>query len=130
MTSTACDDQFTTRPEIQKQEQQVEPNFKEGIHRDRKYLDWLRDQPCFVTGMTTNDNHGVDPAHTGISGRGLKAPDNHTLPLAHSLHLEGNNGGVTRMWCRVFMENPAILNDLLSFYAENHYYKQYLEEMK
>lgn len=103
---------------------------KDGaIHRDRKFLDWLRTQECFVTGMKTNESHGVDPAHTGVGGRGLKGPDMHALPLAHSLHLEGHNGGVARMWCRVFMENPAVLNDLLSFYAENYYYAKYLEEI-
>ena len=129
MTSTACDDQFTERTDVPKKEQQVTSNFKEGIHRDRDYLDWLRTQPCFATDMETHDYETVDPAHTSVGGRGLKGPDKHALPLVHSLHLEGHNGGVTRMWCRVFMENPTVLNDLLSFYAENYYYAEYLKEM-
>jgi hypothetical protein len=101
---------------------------KNKPYRDRKYLDWLRDQPCFVTGTKTNDYETVDPAHTGTYGKGLKSPDNHSLPLLHSLHAKSHNNGSVSFWCAVFKENPHILNELLSCYGENVYFKQYIDE--
>lgn len=102
-------------------------NPKTPSHRDRKYLDWLRDQPCFVTGRTTTDSETVDPAHMGVGGTGYKAPDKQALPLLHSLHHKSHNIGSTAFWCDVFKENPAVLRDLLQSYGENIYYKQYLD---
>lgn len=101
---------------------------KNPPHRDRSFLDWLRDQPCFISGMRTHEYETVVPAHTGNTGRGMKAPDKHTLPMAQSLHLRSHNEGVVTFWTSVFTENPRILDDLLSSYAENVYYKEYLDE--
>lgn len=130
MTSTACDDQFTTRPEVPKKEQQVTSNLKEGIHRDRDYLDHLRTLPCFITGTHSHDNEVVVPAHTGNSGRGIKAPDKHSLPMMASLHTRSHDEGVLTFWLDILAKNPVILNELLTNYAENVYFKQYEEESK
>ena len=61
--------------------------------RDRKYLDWLRGEPCIVTGLRGNDHETVDPAHIGTRGKGIKSPDNEVLPLLHSIHQEAHNKG-------------------------------------
>lgn len=63
---------------------------KTPILKDRKYLDWLREQPCALSGRT-NQN---DPAHIGTGGMGLKTHDFETLPLDHELHMvqEGQRG--------------------------------------
>lgn len=97
--------------------------------RDRKYLDCLRQQDCFVTGMRTHDHETVDPAHTGTGGTGYKGPDNECLPLAHSLHLKSHNKGVVSFWCDAFKQQPHILYELLSSYGKNHYYQKYLDEI-
>lgn len=66
--------------------------------RDREYLDWLRTQPCIITGLLGNEHQAVDPAHIGTAGRGLKSPDNEALPLAHSLHTMAHNRGEMTMF--------------------------------
>jgi len=66
------------------------PQPKTPILRDRKYLDWLRVQPCRFS-YRTNQN---DPAHIGTAGTGLKTHDYETLTLDHELHMvqEGQRG--------------------------------------
>lgn len=61
--------------------------------RDRAYLDWLRTQPCILTGFRATEYEGVDPAHIGTAGKGLKSPDNEALPIRHSLHREAHQSG-------------------------------------
>lgn len=57
------------------------------IIRDRKYLDWLRDQRCLITGKTTAAHkEPIDPVHIGTAGKGLKASDDEALPISHSIH--------------------------------------------
>ena len=67
--------------------------LKQPILRDREYLDWLRTQPCILTGFHGTDDEGVDPAHIGTAGKGLKSPDDEALPIRHSLHAEGHQSG-------------------------------------
>jgi len=64
--------------------------------KDRKYLDWLREQPCILTGQRGHDSEAVDPAHIGTYGRGMKT-DNEALPILHSLHVEGHASGEVSM---------------------------------
>lgn len=61
--------------------------------RDRKYLDYLRTQPCIVTGHRTTDYEGVDPAHIGTAGKSLKSGDDEALPLSHTIHDECHRRG-------------------------------------
>lgn len=46
------------------------------------YLDFIRSQPCCVTGMT----EGVHPHHFLTGGMGTKGSDFATVPLYHELH--------------------------------------------
>lgn len=54
--------------------------------RDRDYLNYLRTQPCLVTGLSATMHMSIDPCHIGTAGRALKSPDNEALPLRHDLH--------------------------------------------
>lgn len=68
-------------------------NLKTPTLRDRAYLDFLRTQPCICTGSYGNDFLGVDPAHIGTAGKGIKSPDNEALPLRHDCHRLAHNMG-------------------------------------
>lgn len=71
--------------------------LKQPILRDRAYLDHLRSEPCILTGFRATDLEGVDPAHIGTAGKGLKSPDDEALPIRHSLHAEGHQTGEASM---------------------------------
>ena len=60
-----------------------------GVVRDRKYLDWLREQPCVVTSLRLN----VDPCHIGQRGMGMKSSDDEALPIGHNIHQQMHNTG-------------------------------------
>ena len=61
--------------------------------RDRKYLDWLRTQPCIITGCCED---AIDPMHIGTYGKGLKSSDDQVLPVGHRYHrLAHQNGEIT-----------------------------------
>jgi len=65
--------------------------------RDRKYLDYLRTQPCLLTGVTGGDYEGVDPMHIGTRGKGLKSADDEAIPVIHHLHSRGHHLGEISM---------------------------------
>jgi hypothetical protein len=63
--------------------------------RSRKYLSWIRKQPCF------NGCYGPTVAHhiTGVgslSGTGRKAGDNYAIPLCVECHAEMH--GDSTLW--------------------------------
>ena len=61
--------------------------------RDRAWLDHLRTERCIVTGLSPSEFDAVDPAHIGTLGKGIKSPDNHALPIRHSIHAEMHQRG-------------------------------------
>lgn len=68
------------------------------IIRDQKYLDYLKTQPCILTGIRGhNDRETVDPIHIGTAGKGLKRSDDETLPVIHRLHALGHQKGEISM---------------------------------
>lgn len=71
--------------------------LKQPPLRDRAYLDWLRTQPCILTGFHATEFEAVDPCHIGTAGKGMKSPDNEALPIRHSLHVEGHSSGEVTM---------------------------------
>jgi len=90
-----------------------------AVLRDREYLDWLRTQPCILTGQLGHDAETVDPAHIGTSGKGIKSPDNEALPVIHSLHLEAHNTGEVSMFRKHLPD--WLLRDMLRAYAREMY---------
>ena len=62
--------------------------IEKGVHRDRKYLDYLRTRPDIFDGRSSHQYEAVDPAHYMPLGMGLKAHDFLTAPLMHANHME------------------------------------------
>lgn len=61
--------------------------------RDRPYLDWLRTQPCILTGVVTHDSETVEPAHIGTGGKGFKNSDDCAVSMLHRFHSGGHQHG-------------------------------------
>lgn len=61
--------------------------------RDRKYLNFLHTQPCLFCGELGEGNCGHHLKACKSGGVGLKAPDNHTVPICWVCHLELHNHG-------------------------------------
>lgn len=66
--------------------------------RDREYLDWLRGQPCILTGWSATEENAVDPIHIGTLGKGIKSSDDEALPVRHEFHVRGHNEGEVSMF--------------------------------
>lgn len=65
---------------------------------DRKYLDWLRELPCFFTGRISEAR---DPMHIGKLGKAIKEHDCHVVPGLHSIHNESEANarmGEKKIW--------------------------------
>jgi hypothetical protein len=62
--------------------------------RSRKYLDWVKTQPCVVTGLPADD-----PNHMKGHGMGgtMKPPDWATYPMTRAEHTHFHNIG-WRTW--------------------------------
>ncbi len=91
---------------------------KDTQHRDRKYLDFLRDERCLFTGHL-----GCDPMHIGTAGRGLKCHDYWAIPIKHELHRHvGHQHGEISM---IREHIPDwLLRECLRMYAA-HLYKRW-----
>ena len=87
--------------------------------RDRKYLDFVREQTCIITSLTP-----CDPAHIrwGLGGgMGLKPDDNRVLPLVHQLHQEQHQVGEVRFWLEQVNKHPEFLMSILIEVAKARY---------
>lgn len=103
------------------------PAQKTAVLRDRKYLDWLRTQPCILSGRSGDGNETVDPMHIGTAGVSMKSPDNEALPVLHSYHAnEGHQSGEVSMLRRRMPD--WLIRDALRAYAREMY-QEYLNEM-
>lgn len=93
--------------------------------RDRKYLDYLRTQPCIITGLRGTEDDPVEAAHIGTAGKGLKSSDNEALPLCHSIHAECHQKGEMSTLRRLVPD--WLLREALRAYAREMY-REYLKE--
>lgn len=96
---------------------------KLNIVRDRKYLDWLRDQPCILTGWRATEENAVDPMHVGTLGKGIKSSDDEALPVRHEFHAMGHNQGEMTMFRKQMPD--WLLREALRAYARQCY-REYL----
>lgn len=54
-------------------------------YRNRKYLDWVKTQPCSVCGAPADDpHHIIGVGH--MSGMGMTAPDSMVMPMCRPHH--------------------------------------------
>lgn len=91
--------------------------------RDRKYLDWLRDQPCILTNWRATEASAVDPMRIGTLGKGIKSSDDEALPVRHELHVMAHNQGEMTMFRK--QAPDWLLREALRAYARE-FYRQYL----
>lgn len=86
--------------------------------KDRKYLDWLRTQPCILTGDHGNAWCSVVPMHIGTHGKGIKT-DDEALPARADLHTSGHQSGEISMLRR--MAPDDVLRDAFRALAREIY---------
>jgi hypothetical protein len=86
--------------------------------RDREYLDWLRTQPCIITGRRGDD---IDPAHIGTLGKGIKSSDDEAVSLSNEYHRMAHDKGEMSVF-RAFLPKD-VLRDALRAYARERYMK-------
>lgn len=80
-------------------------------HRDRKYLDSLRGEPCLLCGAVPSD-----PAHIRYgsgAGTGRKPSDWFTVPLCNAHHREQHQVGEVTFWHKYAGEAPHAVLGLL-----------------
>lgn len=97
--------------------------MKTGIVRNRDFLDWLRDQPCAVSGSVYPDG-GREPAHTfkttGGGGIGLKSTDKYALPLSHAEHQKQSRMSEVQYWRNILIGRPVLRDKMLMAYSMLH----------
>jgi len=102
--------------------------IRPGLLRDRKYLDWLREQPCLVTGQIGNsDIETVDPAHFRWGtdgGASMKPSDCFATPLLHSMHAHQGALGEPKFWEVTVIKTPRILQEFIKDALRWRYFKQ------
>lgn len=62
------------------------------ITRDKKYVKWIRTQPCLVCFKTPSQAHHYRTAEN--SGMGIKPADEWCVPLCHAHHSELHKTGI------------------------------------
>lgn len=69
---------------------------KEKPFRSQAYMAWVASLPCCVTGCTVakRDAHHV---RLGLLQMGKRPPDNQTVPLLHTLHIDQYTGALHRV---------------------------------
>ncbi|HYF36060.1 MAG TPA: hypothetical protein VD994_12270 [Prosthecobacter sp.] len=88
--------------------------------RDKRYLDWIRTQPCAVCGIEWE----IEAAHTGPHGLGQKSSDHSAIPLCAECHRNGKQA-YHRLGPRKFSEThglevPELTADLNRTYEFRH----------
>lgn len=102
------------------------PTPKHPPVRDRAYLEYLKTQPCILTGFRATDSEAVDPAHIGQAGMGMKSGDDEALPIRHSLHARMHNTGEMEIISR---NMPYwLLREAFRAYAREQYRKWKMEK--
>ena len=93
--------------------------------RDRKFLDWLRDQPCAVTGW---DFKPCDPAHIfkTFFGGGVALKSTKAVPLFHEEHVKQHGMPEIQYWRQAVVGNPLLLMRLRALFRDNNH-EEYTE---
>jgi hypothetical protein len=95
--------------------------------KDRKYLDWLREQQCFFSGFETTEYEAVDPCHPEGGGMGMKASDQEACPAQHSLHARQHQIGWPAFLIEQIEENPRMARYLMQCVGHD-YFRRYQDE--
>jgi hypothetical protein len=95
--------------------------FKYSNHRNVKYLSWLREQNCIVSGEKAQCAHHIRLGTNG--GKGIKPSDYFCVPLTNEYHTTGSNA-VHLIGEETFLEDNNI--DKVEFFI--YYLQQFLQE--
>jgi len=92
-------------------------NFKTQPKRNKKYMEFIREQECCLTGMEANDAQSVDPHHEPIKGHGTmggKPCDSRCVPIAHYLHceMEDVNSSRKAVWFRYNIDPEDVIKEM------------------
>ena len=106
------------------------PDLRLPVYENRKYLDWLKTQPCVICSAKP-----CDPAHQSCgfpSGTAKKAPDTFALPICANCHRIGEHmGGKVTLWKDFFLvsdgESPIVVHALVARLCLL-YFTRFLEE--
>jgi hypothetical protein len=60
---------------------------KRRAFRSQKYLNWVKTLPCVICRASADDAHHIIGIG-GLSGMGMKAPDQYTMPVCREHHSE------------------------------------------
>ena len=75
--------------------------MRRGNHRNKKYLEFIRKQPCILTGIIAHEYDPVVAAHQGIlgdKGTSIKTSDYTAVPMLDSLHKLEHQQGQATFW--------------------------------
>ena len=94
----------------------MNPQPKTRRIKCKKYLDWLKTQPCVKTGDYASEYISIVPCHQniGYGHMGGKGHDIFALPLRSDLHAEEHRGHKT-FW--EYRDIPQTIIDHLTRYA-------------
>lgn len=94
--------------------------YKSKAFRNAKYLAWIRQQNCLVTGMDFTETDMV--AHhvraAGGGGMGLKPSDYQTIPLTALQHSFLHQGIEKRFYERFNIDVDMVMRQLLEKFLE------------
>lgn len=84
-------------------------------YKDAKYLKWIRQQPCCVSGR-----QGVDASHTWGMGGKTRRNDYVALPLTHELHMKLHGIGIKTFEDRYAVDfKDQIIGHLSKYISES-----------
>jgi len=92
---------------------------KSEIVRNQRWLDHLKTERCLITGQFGSEFEGIDPAHIGTLGKGIKSSDDEVLPILHRFHVLQPSIGEMTMWRKHLPDH--VLRAALKAYARELY---------
>jgi hypothetical protein len=88
---------------------------KKKTSRDKKYLAWIRQQPCLVSG-SEYDIVAHPVRLPGEGGIGMKVSDYYTVPLRAEIHVQLHLTGEMEFWSLQYIKPTEELVRLLESY--------------
>jgi hypothetical protein len=92
---------------------------KRITHRDKKYMAWIRSQPCLISGCDF-DNVAHHVHLPGEGGIGMKVSDYYTVPLRAEIHVLLHQTGEMAFWDRHGIDPIIELIRLLESYTNQN----------
>lgn len=95
-------------------------NWKPQIHRDAKYLQFVREQECLICHISPCDPHHVNQKGISSGGMSLKISDYRTIPLCRLHHSESHSIGHASMQEKHGIDYREQIINMLEKYIHQH----------